>query len=206
MESSQTQGSNRNHDTVQNDKVRLILHDRVAPPSGHLADTEDTTSEDGNVCEREAANEQLEARRIHELDSRGFELCTVRIHPQAVVGDHSAEDEEGDHLENDTGHHEIVADFLHVRARIGRRCDASAGSLYDEGEKIGEAEDPGVEFGSNAGEVGAEFEGDVFEGEVDAGGDEGGGNDETADLDFESIGGPRVAVKHDSSHIAWCEC
>ena len=69
MESSQAQGSNGDHDAVQNDKVCLILHDRVAPPIGHLADTEDTTRENGYVCEGEAANEQPEARRVHELDS-----------------------------------------------------------------------------------------------------------------------------------------
>ena len=74
MESSQAQGSNGNHDAVKNDKVRLILHDRVAPPIGHFTDTEDTTSEDGYVCEAEAADEQSEACRVHELDSRGFEL------------------------------------------------------------------------------------------------------------------------------------
>ena len=68
MESGQAQGSNGNHDAVQNDKVRLILHDRVAPPIGHLTDTEDTTSEDGEVREGEAADEQLEACRVHELD------------------------------------------------------------------------------------------------------------------------------------------
>ena len=129
----------------------------------------------------------------------------MRIHPQSVVADHGAEDEESDHLEDDTGHHEIVADFLHARTGVGRRCNASTSSLYDEGEKIREAEDPGVEFRTNAGEVGAEFEGNVFEGEIDAGGDEGRGNDETTDLDFKSIGRPRVTVKHDSSHIAWCE-
>ena len=130
----------------------------------------------------------------------------MRIHPQSVVADHGAEDEESDHLEDDTGHHEIVADFLHVRAGVGRCCNASASSLYDEGEKIREAEDPGVKFWSDAGEVGAELEGNVFEGEIDAGGDKGWGNDETTNLDLESIGRPRVAVKHDSSHIAWCEC
>ena len=130
----------------------------------------------------------------------------MRIHPQGVIADHSAEDEESDHLENDTGHHEIIADFLHIRAVIGCGRNPSTGSLYDEGEKISEAEDPGVKLGSNAGEVGAELEGNVFEGEVHAGGDEGRGNDETTDLDFESIIRPRVAVKHDSSHIAWREC
>ena len=132
MEGSQAQGSNSNHDAVQNDKVRLILHDRVAPSIGHLTDTEDTTREDGDVCEGEAANEQPEACRVHELDSRGFELRSVRIHPQGVVADHGAEDDESDDLENDTGHHEIVADFLHVRAGIGSRCNPSASSLYDE--------------------------------------------------------------------------
>ena len=68
MESGEAQGSNGDHDAVQHDKVRLILHDGVAPPIGHLTDTEDTTSEDGEVREGEAADEQLEPCRVHELD------------------------------------------------------------------------------------------------------------------------------------------
>ena len=68
MESSQAEGSNGNHDTVQDDEVGLILHDRVAPPLGHFTYTENATSEDGQVCEDEAAGEQLEACRVHELN------------------------------------------------------------------------------------------------------------------------------------------
>lgn len=47
MESSQAQGSDSDHDTVQGDEVGLILHDRVAPSIGHLTNTEDTTSDNG---------------------------------------------------------------------------------------------------------------------------------------------------------------
>lgn len=71
---------------------------------------------------------------------------------------------------------------------IGCSCDASTGSLEDEGEKVGEAEDPGVELGSYAREIGTELESDMFEGEVYPSGDEGRGDDETTDLDFESVG------------------
>ncbi len=201
MERRQAERSNRNHDAVQRDKVGLILHDRVPPPVGHLSDTEDAPCEDGQVGEAEAADEQFEAQRVHELDGRGFELRAVGVHAGSVVRDHAAEDEEGEDLPDDTGHHEIVAHVLHRGAVIGCRCDASAGSLQDEGEEIGEAEDPGVELGSDAGEVGAEFEGNVFEGQVNARGDEGGGDDEAADLNFESIRRPRVAVEHYPSDV-----
>lgn len=112
MESSQTERSNGDHDAVQDDKVGLILHDRVAPSVGHLADTEDTTSEDGQVCEDEAAGEQLERGRVHELDGRGFKLRSVGVHPEGVVADYTSEDEESKHLPCDTGHHEIVAHVL----------------------------------------------------------------------------------------------
>ena len=109
-------------------------------------------------------------------------------HPEGVIPNHSSEDEEGDHLPHDTSHHEVVANILHVRAMIGCSCDASTGSLDDEGEKVGEAEDPSVEFGSYAREVGAELESNVFEGKVYPGGDEGRGDDETTNLDFKSVG------------------
>ena len=109
-------------------------------------------------------------------------------HSGGVVPNHSSEDEEGDHLPYDTSHHEVVANILHVRAIIGCSCDASTGSLNNEGEKVGEAEDPGVELGSYAREVGANLESNVFEGEVYSGRDEGRGDDETTDLDLKSIG------------------
>ena len=188
MESCQAQGSNGNHHTVQNDKVGLVLHDRVAPSIGHLTNTEDTTNEDGQVREGEAAGKQLESCRIHELDRRGFELRSVGAHPGGVISNHGSKDEESEHLPHDTSHHEVVANILHVRAIISCSCDASTGSLDDEGEKVGEAEDPGVKLGSYAREVGAELESNVFEGKVYSGGDEGRGDDETTNLDFKSIG------------------
>lgn len=135
-----------------------------------------------------------------------FELGPAGVHPGGVVPNHTSEYEEREYLPHDTGHHHIVANILQRRAVIGCSCNPPAGSLYDEREEVGEAEDPGVELRSDAGEIGAELESDVFEGEVYTGGDEGRGDDETTDLDFESVARPGVAVEHYSSDIAWCGC
>lgn len=106
---------------------------------------------------------------------------------QIVVGDQSAEDDERGYLPNNTGHHEIVADLLHVAAAVGSGCDATTRSLKDQGEEIAQNEDPGVQAGLEARERGACFENDVLKGDVDASGDEGRGDDETADLDVKTI-------------------
>ena len=63
MERRQRKRSNDNHDTLQDDKVRLILHDGVAPPARHLRDTEHASRPDGDVGEGEAGDEELEASR-----------------------------------------------------------------------------------------------------------------------------------------------
>ena len=196
MEGRQAERGDANHDAVQDDKVRLILHDGVSPALGHLADTEDATDEDGQVGQDEAAGEELEACRVQELDGRVFERQSVGVDSVDVVGDHASEDEERKDLPHDTGHHEVVTGGLQGRTTVGRRCDSSTRSLQDEREEIGSAEDPGVEPGLDAGEVCAKLKGDVFEGKVDAGGDKGGGDDETGDLNVESVGRPGVVVEH----------
>lgn len=135
-----------------------------------------------------------------------FKLRSAGVHPGSVVPNHTSKYEEGKHLPHDTGHHQIVANLLQRRAIVGCSCNSPTGSLDDKREEVGEAEDPGVELRSDAGEVGAELESDVFEGEVYTGGDKGRGDDETADLDFEPIARPGVAVEHYSSNITWCGC
>ena len=129
VENGEAEGGDGDHDAVQGDEVGLVLHDRIAPAVGHLADTEDATGEDGQVCEEEAAGEELEAGRTHEFDGRGLELRSVAVHAEGVVRDHGAEDEEGEDLPYDTGHHEVVTDILQRGARVGGGCDASTGSL-----------------------------------------------------------------------------
>lgn len=112
VESSQTDRHNSDHDAVQSDEVCLGLHDRITPPLGHLADTEDATREDGDIGKGKAGNEELEALVVEEFDSGRLEACAVCAGSDDIVRNQDAEDDEGKDLPDDTGHHEVVAGLL----------------------------------------------------------------------------------------------
>lgn len=112
------------------------------------------------------------------------------------IGAHEdAEDQEGDDLPDDAGHHEVVADLLLVVVVRCRGGDASARALEDEGEEVAADEDPGVIFGAEEAERGTQVADEVFESQVHARGHEGGRDDQAADLDFEACVGPWVVVQ-----------
>ncbi len=73
MKGSQTDRCNHDHNAIQPDEVWLGLHDRIAPPFGHLADTEDATGEDGDVGQGQTGDEEPKALAVEELDGSGLE-------------------------------------------------------------------------------------------------------------------------------------
>lgn len=202
VEGRETGRRNQDHDTIEHDEISLALHDRVAPSLCHLSDTEDATGEDGDVSEYEAGDEKLEAAIVGELDGRGAPERALLAGTGDIVGDEEAEDDEGEDLPDDTGHHEVVARLLHGGSAVSGGGQASSSALEDEGEEIAKDEDPGVPLGTDAREFVADFEYDVFEGEIDAGGQEGGGDDQAANLDVEAVAGPGVGVEHDTTDVA----
>ena len=102
----------------------------------------------------------------------------------------------------DTRHHEIVTRVLEAGSRIGGRGGTSTGTLQDEGKQIARDEDPGIEAGFDAREFRADFQDAVLEREINPRGEEGRRDDDAADLDFEPVARPRVAVQHDAPHVA----
>ena len=66
------------------------------------------------------------------------------VHLPEKGGGEDPEDDEGEDLPCDTGHHEIVAHVDHVAPVVGCGCDAATCTLQDEGEEVAEDEDPGV--------------------------------------------------------------
>lgn len=112
MEDSETEYGNGDHDTVENDKVGLILHDWISPAFGHLSNTEDTTHEDGNKGHSKGANEQLPTCGCHELNGRGFEGRAMLVCSNGIVYDETGEDEEGEDLPYDTSKHKVVSSLL----------------------------------------------------------------------------------------------
>ena len=84
------------------------------------------------------------------------------------------------------------------------RCsgDAASRRLQDQGEDVGEDEDPCVKSRAKDAELGTKLDDDVFQGQVDARGDEGGSDDQAADLGLEAVAGPRVGMHHDAADVA----
>lgn len=74
-------------------------------------------------------------------------------------------------MEDDTGHHEVVAHFLHFLI-VCSGGDSPAGALKDQGEEITKDEDPSVPSCSQTGIFLTDSEDDVLEGKVDASGNE----------------------------------
>ncbi len=114
MEDSEAEYGDCNHDTVENDKVGLILHDWISPTFGHLSDTEDTTHEDGNKGQGKTADENLPACSCHELNGRGCKSGATFVCSKGIVRDEKAKDEEGEDLPYDTSKHKVVPSLLLV--------------------------------------------------------------------------------------------
>lgn len=123
--------------------------------------------------------------------------------PQEVIRAENAKDSEDQDLQHYTGDDGAVTVLLELGFRVA--CcggDASADGLDDEAAEVGGEEDSGIPLGRDAGELGAEVEGDVFEGEVDGYADEGGGEDDGADLEFEGGFVVGVVVEEDAADVA----
>ena len=168
MESSQAESRNGDHDAIQDDEISLVVHDRIAPSVCHLRDTEDATHENGQVSDEEATDEDLEFGILQQFHCGWCQVCAAGADAANIVGHQTAEDEEGDDLPDDTGHHEVIAGLLQGRTAVGCGGDATSGTLEDEGQEITENEDPGVVPGWDAREFRTDFQYAVLESEVDA--------------------------------------
>lgn len=160
MKHGKTQRRDRNHHAVKHDELRLILHDRVPPPGRQLRDTIHATREHGDEREDKTRDEHPEARGSKQAQAAGGVITSGANN---VVHDERSKAQQGDDLPHDTSDHEVRPRGLRFRARIRAGGRAAAGGLQGEGEQIAADEDPGVEFGAQAGGVGAEFDDDVLE-------------------------------------------
>ena len=186
--------------SIQDDKVGLVLHNRVLPSLGHLGNTVDTSGEDGQESDEQRHGKKPESKILDDDIRRRAHLSSSSVEAGKVVSDQDCEYKQRKHLPHDTCHHQIIPQFLVSRC-FRSRGDASTGALEDQRQEIAADEDPGVPFGGDAREVGPEGEDHVLEGEVDAGGEEGRGDDEAADLDVEAVTVPRIIVQHYTANI-----
>lgn len=143
VEDCKAEGGNQDHDIFEHDEFSLVLHDRIAPAASHLGNTIDTSSKDGNPGYDQGHDKELEFGTWQERDGRLAEAIAVCIGGSCIEASEGSEDKKSEDLEDDTGHHEVVAHFLHFVV-IGSGGDSSTGTLKDQGEEITEDEDPSV--------------------------------------------------------------
>ena len=93
MEDGEAQRGNGDHDTIEDDEVDFVLHDRVGPSVGHFCDTENATSEDDEERKHDGRGEELEIARSEEVDRFLSEAIAAFVGRVGVVGNQSAEDE-----------------------------------------------------------------------------------------------------------------
>ena len=124
-------------------------------------DTSDQDTSDRNGC-RAAEKRQLPRRS--DL-WQGSESDDTEEH---------LEDNEGDHLENDTSHHDVGANLGIRPFGKARRCLASAGSLNGKGDDVDGDEHNQIGSGSNRRFFDANQRNDSGKDDIDAGGDESG--------------------------------
>ena len=114
MEYREADRSDSAHDAIENNELGLILHDRVGPTTRHLSDTEHASDEDDEERNHEGGSKELEVARREEIDRCLGEGAAALEGVEAVVCHEGCEGDESDNLPDDTGHHEVVADGLHV--------------------------------------------------------------------------------------------
>lgn len=111
MESCKENSRNSHHNAIEDDEFIFVLHDLVPPSGAKLGNTVDATGEDGDVCDKETGDEELEATCGKKAGAAGCEATSGADH---IVEDEGSESQESDDLPNDTSYHEICANLLTI--------------------------------------------------------------------------------------------
>ena len=123
----------KNLHSIQHDELPFVLHDRVPPPTRHFRNTINASSKDGRKRNGEGGKEELEAGVRQQNNSGLAKMGAIPENRPGVTGGEDAKDEEGDDLEDNTGHHQVVAKLLHLGVVVFGRCrDAAARALEDQ--------------------------------------------------------------------------
>jgi hypothetical protein len=113
MEDRERTNSDDNHDTLKDDKFRLVSHQFRAPTTSQLGNAVHASHKDTNERRDDGAREAAEARLVEERHCLRGELVAAAVCAQCVLGEEVAEDGEDDDLEDDTGNHQIGSNVLH---------------------------------------------------------------------------------------------
>lgn len=193
------------HGSIQDREEILVLHQLVSPSAGHLDETVDATGLDSEVSDGEGDEETLEVTAAAENDGPLVEGSTVvgpdiADDPPSILKREDAEDEKGENLEAETGHHHIVSGIeRRLVAILSTGSDATANALEDKRENVAGDEDIGVPGRWDAGQRAGVGLDKILQAKVDASGQEGGGDGEQDELDLEAFGAEGIVVKDQTS-------
>lgn len=162
--------------SFKRDKSRLIFDQMTFPTLRELDDTVDTSNEDAQDSQAEKGQEDLEVPLGHgSLDRSAVRLFPLSDSPGVLQAQGDEEGHAG-HLETETRHHDVGAEFG-VFAAVGFDAgDSAADGLEEETQHVARDENSGICGRSKSGHL-RRIELDyVTDGEIDSGGEECRGN------------------------------
>lgn len=217
--------SNKNHDTLQHNKVRLIAHELVGPAAHELRDTVDASDEDAEIGDNDGAAEEAEFGGGPEGEGGLGELVAVAEGADGVFEDEEGEDGEDcgedqlvsdtkecrkgkskvrtDDLEDDTADHDIctIVQSLLVSV-LGSGSQCTTRTLQYQGRDVAGDEDVCVPIWPQATPLLAKANNNVLQREVDTCGQECRTEDEKDNLNREAAVVIGVVVHYDAPNVA----
>ena len=156
----------KNLHSVENDEFCLVLHNVIPPSTRHLGDTVNAPDENGGKSREYRPHKQLKSHARDEVDYRLTPLVSSWKRSIEIFPAQSSKDEQGEHLKDNTRHHQVIAGGC-TRVAVSSCGYPSARALEDQGKQIAEDEDPGIVLGRQTGILRPDSQDDVLQGEVD---------------------------------------
>ena len=217
-EEGEQNDGDEDHEAVEHDEGRLVLHDGASPATSHLGDTVGTISilyqrpriirvanspvdaSDQDTCKGSGDGVCEPPELLVEPQCLGLRGDLIRVnplpHPDEVVHAGNAEAGQNHNLQTDARDDGPVAAVKKLLIRVagtGSKC--AADGLDEQTRHVGGDEDEWVQVRPDARHGRVETDGYMLERQVDGDADERGGQDDGANLRFEGILVPRVVVQ-----------
>lgn len=135
---------NDDEDALEADKHALVRHDGASPPFAQLGNAKGRPPEDAKGRQRQGAQKQLEAQRVAH-GSHGGALVKGVVAPKLALASPRAqgkvdrgddEEEDGGHLEGESGNHDVGAQVGRVVVVRGHGGDGASEGLKNERDDV----------------------------------------------------------------------
>lgn len=127
------------HDALEADEHRLVLHEGSGPALAQLGDAEDAAPEDADGAERQRAEEALEEPRVADGGHAGGlvegGVAEAPVPPPGVEGEVGRAEHEHEHredLERQPRDHDVVAGLDRLVVVRGYGCHGASDGLQDQ--------------------------------------------------------------------------